>query len=199
MRSLGAIVFHRCRYSWFCLPGNYKIAALDRIPACMALSSLLMIMGACSLDTSIHVLPPAEVVAQLAKKNKKVVTFLGYSGAQYEDPAALQTTIEQLLLEFDPADTIVNSGATAIGIGAVYASAKRMGFATSGIVSTHRGLRSFCARIVKYRGCATRVWSATNTMRARKNTYRWDPVRSCRSGSKAGKRQALNLSKAYSS
>jgi hypothetical protein len=95
-----------------------------------------MTMGACTVNTSLHVLPPAEVVAQLTKKDKTVVTFLGYSGALYQDPAGLQNTVKQLLLEFDPASTIVNSGATAIGIGAVYPLARRMGFSTSGIVST---------------------------------------------------------------
>ncbi len=130
------MVFHRFWYSTLRLPGNRKIAALFKLLAHLALYSLLMIMGACTLNTSIHVLPPEEVVAQLAKKNKTVVTFLGYSGAQYEDPTALQDTVEQLLLEFDPAATIVNSGATAVGIGAVYPLAKRMGFTTSGIVST---------------------------------------------------------------
>jgi hypothetical protein len=123
------------------MPGNRKVAAVVKFPAHVALFCLLMMLGACNLktsnlNTSIHTLPPAEVVARLAKKNKTVVSFLGYSGAQYEDPAALQNTIEQLLREFDPAVTIINSGATAIGIGAVYPLARRMGFTTSGIVST---------------------------------------------------------------
>jgi NADPH:quinone reductase-like Zn-dependent oxidoreductase len=42
----------------------------------------------------------------------------------------------RILDEFDPASTIVNIGATAAGIGAVYEVAKRKGFTTSGIVST---------------------------------------------------------------
>jgi hypothetical protein len=77
-----------------------------------------------------------DVVTQLAEKNKTVVTFLGYSGARYEDAAVVQHTGEKLLLEFDPSSTVINSGATAIGIGAIYRIAKRMGFTTSGIVST---------------------------------------------------------------
>ena len=128
--------FHQCWCSILQLPGFRKVAGLFEPPARAALYSLFLATGACTLNTSLHVLPPAEVIARLAEENKTVVTFLGYSGAQYEDPAALLITVEQILLEFDPSGTVVNSGATAVGIGAVYPLAKRMGFTTSGIVST---------------------------------------------------------------
>ena len=42
----------------------------------------------------------------------------------------------KILAQYDPKTTIVNIGATAEGIGAVYDLAKRQGFLTSGIVST---------------------------------------------------------------
>ena len=67
---------------------------------------------------------------------RKVVTFLGYSGAEYQDPAAMIEQAGAVLKKFDPRQTTVNIGATAAGIGAVYELAKRMGFETAGIVSS---------------------------------------------------------------
>jgi hypothetical protein len=65
-----------------------------------------------------------------------VLTFLGYSGAGYEDEGAMLRQATRMLDQFDPKTTIVNVGATAEGIGAVYKVAKQKGFITSGIVST---------------------------------------------------------------
>ena len=69
-------------------------------------------------------------------QKKDVVTFVGYSGADYEDKSAMLVKAGHILDEFDPAKTIVNIGATPEGIGAVYELAKRRGFTTTGIVST---------------------------------------------------------------
>jgi hypothetical protein len=69
-------------------------------------------------------------------KAMRVLTFVGYSGAGYEDPAAMRAAAEQVLSRHDPARTLVNIGGTAVGIGAVYELAKRRGFGTMGIVST---------------------------------------------------------------
>jgi hypothetical protein len=69
-------------------------------------------------------------------KRMKVLTFLGYSAAGYEDRKLMLQQSERILDRFDPANTIVNIGATAEGIGAVYEIAKRKGFLTAGIVST---------------------------------------------------------------
>lgn len=102
----------------------------------LALYSFLLVMGACDLNTSVQETTPADAIAQFASKDKLVVTFVGFSGAQYENPAMLLETAERLLQEFDPSRTIINGGATAIGIGAIYPIAKRAGFVTTGIVST---------------------------------------------------------------
>lgn len=69
-------------------------------------------------------------------KHKTVLTFVGYSGAGYQDEALLRKHAEVILGEFNPAKTIVNIGATPEGIGAVYEMAKRKGFMTTGIVSS---------------------------------------------------------------
>jgi hypothetical protein len=78
---------------------------------------------------------PADVVDFFARDGRTVLTFAGYSGAGYEDEAAMLRHAARVLKPLDPARTIVNIGATAAGIGAVYALAKRRGFATTGIVS----------------------------------------------------------------
>jgi hypothetical protein len=70
------------------------------------------------------------------RQGKKVLTFTGYSGAGYEEPERLLTTAREVLARHDPRTTIVNIGATAEGIGAVYELARSLGFQTTGIVST---------------------------------------------------------------
>jgi hypothetical protein len=79
---------------------------------------------------------PVAIRAYFAGTALRVLTFLGYSGAGYEDPAAMRDHARRVLERYDPKTTIVNGGATAEGIGAVYALAKDRGFPTTGIVST---------------------------------------------------------------
>lgn len=78
---------------------------------------------------------PADVVEFFARDGRTVLTFTGFSGSGYEDRAAMLRHAGRVLQQFDPRRTIVNIGATAAGIGAVYELAKRRGFATTGIVS----------------------------------------------------------------
>ena len=79
---------------------------------------------------------PEEIRGFFETKKMRVLTFLGYSAAEYEDKELMLKQAERILDQFDPANTIVNIGATAEGIGAVYETAKRKGFLTAGIVST---------------------------------------------------------------
>jgi hypothetical protein len=79
---------------------------------------------------------PDEILAYFKARHKTVLTLLGYSGADYEDRAALMTHATAILAKADPKTTIVNIGATLDGIGVVYELAKKRGFTTSGIVST---------------------------------------------------------------
>jgi hypothetical protein len=79
---------------------------------------------------------PGEIASFFRQQGKRVVTFVGYSGAGYHDQAAMLREAARILDELEPATTIVNIGATPDGIGAVYALAKRRGFMTTGIVST---------------------------------------------------------------
>ncbi len=78
---------------------------------------------------------PADIRRFFRVQDKTVLTFIGYSGTGYEDPEGMLKIAKGVLAEFDPARTIVNCGATRVGIGAVYELAKRMGFQTTGIVS----------------------------------------------------------------
>jgi len=79
---------------------------------------------------------PEEIRAFFTGKAMRVLTFLGYSGAEYENKAIMLEQASRILDQFDPKKTIVNIGATPEGIGAVYEAAKRRGFLTTGIVST---------------------------------------------------------------
>lgn len=79
---------------------------------------------------------PQQLKDFFVSNKRKVVTFLGYSGAEYEDPAAMLKQAGAALKDFDPRHTIVSIGATAVGIGAVYELAKSRGFKTAGIVSS---------------------------------------------------------------
>ena len=63
-----------------------------------------------------------------AGRHKTVLTFLGYSGAEYESPARMLADAAAVLAGQDPSRVIVNIGATADGIGAVYALARQRGF-----------------------------------------------------------------------
>lgn len=79
---------------------------------------------------------PEEIQAFFKEKKMTVLTFLGYSGAEYENKARMLKQASKILVQFDPRSTIVNIGATPQGIGAVYDLAKSQGFLTTGIVST---------------------------------------------------------------
>jgi hypothetical protein len=69
-------------------------------------------------------------------QGRRVLTFAGYSGAGYEHPEVMLERATDFLKSENPAQTLVNVGATEAGIGAVYEVAKRMGFTTMGVVST---------------------------------------------------------------
>lgn len=77
-----------------------------------------------------------EILAFAHERGKRVLTFAGYSAAGYEDPIALLEHATTVLERHDPHTTLVNIGATAEGIGAIYALARQRGFATIGIVSS---------------------------------------------------------------
>ena len=90
----------------------------------------------CRGPVSVDHTDAATVRAFFARQERAVVSFLGYSGAGYENEAAMLAIAEQVLAPLDPATTLVNIGATAEGIGAVYRLAKARGFVTTGIVSS---------------------------------------------------------------
>jgi predicted Rossmann-fold nucleotide-binding protein len=91
---------------------------------------------ACDQPSTIREATSEEIRAFFKGKEMKVLTFLGYSAAEYENKAAMLEQATRILNEFEPRATIVNIGATPEGMGAVYETAKRKGFLTTGIVST---------------------------------------------------------------
>ena len=76
------------------------------------------------------------VRSHFQQRGRTVVTFVGYSGADYEDRSAMLARAATVLDRLDQGKTIVNIGATIDGIGAVYQLAKQKGFETAGIVSS---------------------------------------------------------------
>lgn len=127
-----------------------------RVLVCLAVASGLVApaAAACAPPSSIREASPAAVRAYFAAQRRTVLTFVGYSGAGYEDGAAMLDAAARVLDGFAPARTIVNIGATADGIGAVYELAKRRGFRTSGVVSTQARVTgaalSPCVDVVLY-------------------------------------------------
>jgi hypothetical protein len=89
-----------------------------------------------------------EISTFFKSQRKTVLTFIGYSGAGYEDESSMRKEAERVLSQFDPAKTIVNIGATPDGIGAVYEIAKRRGFVTTGVVSSQA--RKYNAKLSPY-------------------------------------------------
>jgi hypothetical protein len=81
-------------------------------------------------------LTPEETVSFIRSRSKMVLTFYGYSGMGYEDEDIMMGTAREVLSQYRPEKTLVLSGATEVGIGAVYALAKSLGFETAGIVTS---------------------------------------------------------------
>ncbi|HEV8553341.1 MAG TPA: hypothetical protein VGR65_08165 [Casimicrobiaceae bacterium] len=74
-------------------------------------------------------------ITRIRKAGRSVVTFLGFSGAGYEDALAVDRVIAKVLGDLIPTSALICAGATPEGIGAVYPLAKKRGFTTIGIVS----------------------------------------------------------------
>lgn len=115
-------------------PAKLKPSALCWI--CALALFFASIVQACEKPSIVREGSTEEIRAYFKAKNMKVLTFLGYSAAEYENKPAMLKQAARILGEFEPKTTIVNIGATPEGIGAVYEAAKRMGFLTTGIVST---------------------------------------------------------------
>ncbi len=103
---------------------------------CLLVSLFAWIAQGCDQPSTIREATAQEIRSFFTGKGMKVLTFLGYSAAEYENKAAMLDQATRILDEIDPGAMIVNIGATPEGIGAVYETAKRKGFLTTGIVST---------------------------------------------------------------
>ncbi|RYV02773.1 hypothetical protein SOPP22_07705 [Shewanella sp. OPT22] len=102
----------------------------------------LSIAAECSSNTQLFKDASSQTVSQFLNDNTQfsskpnVVTFIGFSGKGYKDEFRLFKIGRRELKNFSPSDTIINIGATADGIGALYSLAKDKGFKTMGIVSS---------------------------------------------------------------
>lgn len=90
----------------------------------------------CNQPPRLQQATPAQVQAFVRASGRRVLSFAGYSGAGYQDPAALRDVAARILDANRPDQVLVNVGATAEGIGVVYELARQRGFTTIGIVST---------------------------------------------------------------
>jgi hypothetical protein len=125
---------------WNRMPSSRAVRASSRGSLSSPLLVLFCAVGlgaiAHAQETTARQATPEEAAVFFRQQNKKVLTFVGYSAAEYEDRASMLLQAERILAGFDPAKTIVNIGGTPDGIGAVYEVAKRRGFMTTGIVSS---------------------------------------------------------------
>lgn len=80
---------------------------------------------------------------------RTVITLSGFSGQGYQDEARMLRKVAKHLSKHDPRNTVVNIGATGDGIGAAYGLAKKMGFATAGVVSS-KAENSWISKDVDY-------------------------------------------------
>ena len=99
------------------------------------LSIIGSVIGMALADDASRGVSPEEVKRYFDERGKTVVTFVGYSGAGYEDVDRMIEEARNVLSIHSPKRVIVNIGATVDGVGAVYRLAKEMGFETTGIVS----------------------------------------------------------------
>lgn len=102
---------------------------------CMALCAVVP-LPAGAASTPVVDEGEAALHAWVRQQGRQVLSFVGYSGAGYEDPQAMLAIAGRVLDGLDPARTVVAAGATAEGIGAVYGLARQRGFVTLGIVSS---------------------------------------------------------------
>jgi hypothetical protein len=120
--------------------GFARVPLWRTIGACLALFTLpapaWAAASTCSPSAKVQAATPEQVRTFFKSSGMIVLTFLGYSGAGYEDPVRMLAQAGEVLDGFDPERVIVNIGATGEGIGGIYALAKARGFITTGIVST---------------------------------------------------------------
>lgn len=113
---------------------GFAINLLILTTCCLAVASDAA--GACDGSHEVREANLASIKEFIHGKQMTVLTFAGYSGARYENPAAMMEHASRVLDAQDPQKILINIGATEEGIGAVYEIAKRKGFTTMGIVST---------------------------------------------------------------
>jgi len=100
-------------------------------------AATLFILTSCGSEQVVHMdMKVQEVIEYFDQQNKRVITFVGYSGAGYADEAKMLEIAAEELDKLNPSTTIINIGATPDGIGKVYELAKARGMMTTGIVST---------------------------------------------------------------
>lgn len=89
-----------------------------------------------SQNQTIYAATSQEAISATQAKRKKVFTLIGFSAKGYEKAQDVETLLRRELGKKDNKNTIINVGATEVGIGMAYKIAKDAGFETMGIVSS---------------------------------------------------------------
>ena len=108
----------------FVLGWHRAAAGSDRVQLTPVMSGFAVLLTCCLIFTAsaatacdgpreVREATRAELEAFIRSKQMTVLTFTGYSGAQYEDPAALMEHASRVLDGQASAKTLINIGATA--------------------------------------------------------------------------------------
>lgn len=89
-----------------------------------------------SQNQTVYAATSQEAISATQAKRKKVFTLIGFSAKGYEKAQDVETQLRRELGKKDNKNTIINVGATEVGIGMAYKIAKDSGFETMGIVSS---------------------------------------------------------------
>ena len=123
-------------------PGSNYMPTIHSIsprPSVSLVAAMLFALAphatACQSALVVREASATEIRQFVRSQRKKVVTFVGYSGAEYQDRMEMLNQASRALSRQNLKRTLVNVGATTQGIGAVYELAKSKGFQTMGIVS----------------------------------------------------------------
>lgn len=96
--------------------------------------SCLIILNSYAAEKTIKKLDDLQqLYAQLKKENKTIITFIGYSVAEYESNQEMLDIVDNVLKQFDSSSLVVAAGFDDIGIGQVYKQAKKHNIPTIGL------------------------------------------------------------------
>lgn len=105
-----------------------------KILLAFSILSCLVILNSYAAEKTVKKLDDLQqLYAQLKQENKMIITFIGYSVAEYEDNQKMLDIVDNVLKQFDSSMIVVAAGFDDIGIGQVYKQAKKHNISTIGL------------------------------------------------------------------